>query len=135
MIDCIGNGGTSISLPRVKQVAQTVKNPPAMRETWVRSLDWDPGSIPWRREWLPTPVLLPQEIPWTEEAGGLQSMGFQRVRHYWVINTQHKQESDKSKEWKVKREMYIYVCVCVYMQTHMCMCTYIHINNLLSKVT
>ena len=82
MIDCIGNGGTSISLPRVKQVAQTVKNPPAMRETWVRSLDWDPGSIPWRREWLPTPVLLPQEIPWTEEAGGLQSMGFQRVRHY-----------------------------------------------------
>ena len=46
MIDCIGNGGTSISLPRVKQVAQTVKNPPAMRETWVRSLNWDPGSIP-----------------------------------------------------------------------------------------
>ena len=34
------------------------------------------GKIPWRREWLPTPVLLPREflawrIPWTEEPGGL----------------------------------------------------------------
>ena len=26
-------------------------------------------------------------IPWTEETGGLQSMGSQRVRHKWVINT------------------------------------------------
>ena len=39
-------------------VAQTVKNPPTMQETlfnpWVR-------KIPWRREWLPTPVFLPGE--------------------------------------------------------------------------
>ena len=34
-------------------VSQLVKNPPAGWETWVRSLDW---KIPWRREWLPTPV-------------------------------------------------------------------------------
>ena len=27
------------------------------------------------------------EIPWTEEPGGLQSMGSQRVRHDWMINT------------------------------------------------
>ena len=26
-------------------------------------------------------------IPWTEESGGLQSMGLQRVRHDWVTNT------------------------------------------------
>ena len=32
-----------------------VKNPPAMQETWVRSLD---REIPWRREQLPTPVFL-----------------------------------------------------------------------------
>ena len=53
-------------------VAQTIKNPPAMWETWV-----DPwvGKIPWRRERLPTPVFLPEESPWTEEPGGLQSMG------------------------------------------------------------
>ena len=35
------------------------------------------GKIPWRREWLPTPVLLPGESQWTEEPGGLQSMGSQ----------------------------------------------------------
>ena len=39
------------------------------------------GSPPWRREWLPTPVLLPGESPWTEKPGGLQSMGSQRVGH------------------------------------------------------
>ena len=40
-------------------VAQTAKNPPAMHETWVRSLG---GKICWRREWLPTPVFLPREL-------------------------------------------------------------------------
>ena len=37
---------------------------------WVR-------KIPWRRKWQPTPVFLPGEFPWTEELGGLQSMGSQ----------------------------------------------------------
>ena len=39
---------------RAFQVAQWVKNLPAMQETWVR-------KIPWRRAWQPTPVLLPGE--------------------------------------------------------------------------
>ena len=34
-------------------VAQLVKNPPAMWETWVWSLGWED---PWRRERLPTPL-------------------------------------------------------------------------------
>ena len=38
-------------------------------------------KIPWRREWQPTPVFLPGESPWTEEPGGLESMGLQRVGH------------------------------------------------------
>ena len=49
-----------------------------MQETWVWSLGWeDPqvGKILWRRAWQPTPVFLPRESPWTEEPGGLQSMG------------------------------------------------------------
>ena len=49
-------------------VAQTVKNLPAMQETWVQSLG---REDPWRGEWQPTPVLLPGESPWTEEPGGL----------------------------------------------------------------
>ena len=39
------------------------------------------GKIPWRRAWQPTPVFLPGESPWTEEPGGLQSLGSQRVRY------------------------------------------------------
>ena len=42
------------------------------------------GMFPWRRAWKPTPVFLPGEFPWTEEPGGLQSMGSQRIRHNWV---------------------------------------------------
>ena len=57
-------------------VAQMVKNPPAMQETWVQCRV---GKIPWRRAWQPTPVFLPGESPWSEEPGGLQSMGSQRV--------------------------------------------------------
>ena len=64
-------------------VAQTVKNSPALQETWFNPLV---RKIPWRREWLPTPVFLPGEPPWTEEPGGLQSMGLQRVGHNWEIS-------------------------------------------------
>ena len=39
-------------------VAQLVKNPPAVQETWARSLG---GEIPWRRATLPNPVF------WTGE--------------------------------------------------------------------
>ena len=41
---------------------------------WVR-------KMPWRRKWQPTPVFLAEEALWTEEPGGLQSLGLQRVRH------------------------------------------------------
>ena len=36
------------------------------------------GKIPCRRKWQHTPIFLPEEIPWTEEAGGLQSTESQR---------------------------------------------------------
>ena len=55
-------------------VAQTVKNPPAMQETWVPSLDWEDPLAGRARQ--PTPVFLPGKSPWTEEPGRLQSMGF-----------------------------------------------------------
>ena len=40
-------------------VAQVIKNPPAMQETWVRSLGREDPL--WRRKWQPTPVFLPRE--------------------------------------------------------------------------
>ena len=53
------------------------------------------GKIPWRRAWQPPPLFLPGESQWTEEPGGLQSMGLQRVGHNWV----NKQSTTKSVAW------------------------------------
>jgi len=49
-----------------------VKNPPAMRETWVRSLGWED---PLEKGMAPYSSILAWRIPWTGESGGLQSMG------------------------------------------------------------
>ena len=59
-------------------MAQTIKNPPAMQETQVPSLGQED---PLEKEMATHSSILAWEIPWTEESGGLQSMGSQRVRH------------------------------------------------------
>ena len=43
--------------------------------------------IPQRRQWHPTPVQKKQKIPWTEEPGGLQSMGSLRVGHDFTFTS------------------------------------------------
>ena len=56
-------------------MAQKVKNPPAMRETWVRSLGWED---PLEKGTTTHSSTLAWTSPWTEEPGGLQqSMGSQ----------------------------------------------------------
>ena len=58
-----------------------VRNPPAMQElqeTWVQSWDQDD---PLEEGMAIHSSILAWEIPWTEELGGLQSMGLQRVRY------------------------------------------------------
>ena len=57
-------------------VAQMVKNLPAMWETRVRSLGWDD---PLEKGMATHSSILAGRIPWTEEPGGLQSMGLQRA--------------------------------------------------------
>jgi len=52
--------------------AQTVNNLPAVRETWVRSLGQED---PLEKEMATYSSILAWRIPWTEEPGGLQSMG------------------------------------------------------------
>ena len=59
-------------------MVQLVKNPPAMQETWVQSPGWEDAL---EEEMATHASILAWEIPWTEEPGGLQSMGSQRVRH------------------------------------------------------
>ena len=65
-------------------VAQTVKNLPAMQETWDQSLGWED---PLEKEMATHSSVLAWRIPWTEEPGGLQSMGSPRVGCDWVTNT------------------------------------------------
>ena len=55
-------------------MAQLVKNLPAMQETWVPSLDWED---PLEEGMATHSDILAWRIPWTEEPGGLQSMGSQ----------------------------------------------------------
>ena len=56
---------------RVSLMAQLVKNPPAMQETWVRSLDWE---NPLKKGKGTHSSILAWRIPWT-----VKSMGSQRV--------------------------------------------------------
>ena len=59
-------------------VAQMIKNPPAMQETWVQSLGWE---NPLEKEMAIHSSTLAWKTPWTEEPGRLQSVGSQRVGH------------------------------------------------------
>jgi len=62
-------------------VTPVVKNPPTKQKpqkTWVQSLGWED---PLKEGMATHSSLLAWRIPWTEEPGGLQSMGSQRVGH------------------------------------------------------
>ena len=70
-----------LSQPGASLVAQTVKNLPAVRETRVRMLGWE---NPLEKGMATHSSILAWRIPGTEEPGGLQSMGSQRVGHDWA---------------------------------------------------
>ena len=68
-----------------------VKHPPAMQESWVQSFGWED---PLEKEMATHFSILAREIRWTEEPGGLLSMGAQRARqdleakqhhHVWIM--------------------------------------------------
>ena len=64
-------------------VAQRVKNLPAIQETWGQFLGQEDSL---EKGMATHSSILAWRIPWTEEPGGLQYMGSQRVRHDWVTN-------------------------------------------------
>ena len=77
-------------------MAQIVKNPPVIWETWIQSMGWkDPLE-----EGIAThSSILARRIPWAEEPGRLQSMGLQRVRHDRVISTAQNVIICTQKQW------------------------------------
>ena len=64
-------------------VAQMVNHLPTMQETWLRSLG---REDPLEKEMATHPSFHAWEIPWTNEPGGLQSMGLKRVGHDWATS-------------------------------------------------
>ena len=62
-------------------VVQMVKNPSAMQQTGVQALGQED---PLEKGMATHSSILAWKIPWTEESGGLQSMGLQRVEHSWA---------------------------------------------------
>ena len=84
-----------------------VKNLPAMRQTPVLSLGWEDPLV----EGMAThSSILAWRTPWTEEPGGLQSLGSQRVGHDGVADTHthtHLLKTDKKSSllgelWELK---------------------------------
>ena len=80
--------------------------------SWVR-------KIPWRREWLPTPVFLPGESQEQRSLAGYSPWG-RRVRHDWATNTVYKMffsekhSATTEKQNRVKREKTVVIlCVCL----------------------
>ena len=61
-----------IRLKDTTLVAQMVKNLPVIQEIWIRSLGWED---PLEKEMATHSSILDWRIPWTEEPGGLRSMG------------------------------------------------------------
>ena len=66
------------ALEKSSLVSQTVKHLSAMQEIRVQSLGWEG---PLEKEMATHSNILAWKIPWTEEPGGLQSMGLQRFGH------------------------------------------------------
>ena len=69
-----------------------------MREMWVCSLG---QKDPLEKGVAAHSSLFAWRIPWTEEPGGLQSMGSQRVGHNWTTNTL---------SWEARPESYLIAC-------------------------
>ena len=64
-------------------VAQRLRPLPAMQETWVQCLGQED---PLEKEMATHSSILAWRIPWTEEPGGPQSTGWQRVGHDWATS-------------------------------------------------
>ena len=70
-------------------VAQTGKNLPSMRETWL-------GKIPWRRKWQPAPVFLPGKSHGQRSLAGYSPWGLKRVEHDLVNNSNSSYKSRRN---------------------------------------
>ena len=90
--------GTSLWASLVAQMVKKKKNLPAMQEMWVQSLG---REDPLEKGMATHSSILSWRIPWTEEAGRLQSLGSQRVGQD-LVTEQQEVSKDKITEFKLK---------------------------------
>ena len=114
----------SLAATRASLVTQTVKNLPAMWETWVWSLGW---KDPLKKGMMTTHFnILARRIQWTEEPGRLQSMGSQRVRHDWVTFTNTKCPGLRFVTWGEAQSLDLLLspgqCCPIWLFLVMCVC-------------
>ena len=90
---CVAPCISSLLLFAVEQyslIAQSVKNLPPMQETWVQFLGQED---PLEKQMAIHSSILAWKIPWTEELGGLHSMGSQESDMTQQLNHHHHQYS------------------------------------------
>ena len=75
---CVQESYCLLSLEMSFPGGSAVKNPPGMQEPWVRSLGQEG---PLEKGMATHSSILVEKIPWTEEPGGVQSMGLQGAGH------------------------------------------------------
>ena len=83
-------------------VAQTVKNLPAMKETWIQSLGQEDAL---EKGMSTHSSILAWRIPSIEELAGLRSMGSWRVRHDWALSTPTEERAWRP--WRQSLKRYI----------------------------
>ena len=105
-------------------LAQMVKNPPAMWETWVQSLG---GEDLLEGQMDTHSIILAWRILWTEEPGGLQSMGSQRVGWDWATSTQIPHCADQFISWWTYRLFPLLWIIC-HTQVFMWMYVFIYFD-------
>ena len=110
--------GYSLQYSWASLVVQSMKNLPAMWETWVQSLGWED---PLEEGMATQSSILAWRIPWTEEPDMLQSLGSQRVRHDWATKPTH---------IYIRTYAYIYIYMYIHQKHQTCitwnMYMYIH---------
>ena len=79
-----------------------VKNLPAKQETQVQSLGWED---PLEKGMATHSSILAWSIPWTEEPGWLQSMGFQRVGHDLTTKQQQRGKDSLGRKGAASRKV------------------------------
>ena len=124
----------SCTLLWASQVAQWVKNSPAMQKTGIRSLDLEDSL----EEGMATHSSIPAwRIPWIEESGGLQSIELQSRTQLKQLSTAHTLCYTSSKQlmsfWWIPWRFYVYYVI-MFTNSFPSNALYIYWNSLITQI-